>query len=68
MKHLRRAHTTAQEIFNYLSITLNKTNSVDNEIKNKILSQVSDMKKYVSLKYTELSLYDNFNSFINYGN
>ena len=56
MKHLRRAHTTAQEIFNYLSITLNKTNSVDNEIKNKILSQVSDMKKYVSLNILNYEL------------
>jgi len=40
VKHLRRAETTAQEIFNYLSITLNKLNpQLDTKVKNGILGK-----------------------------
>ena len=51
VKHLRRAHSTAQEIFNYLSITLNKTKLISDKLKYSLLSEIKDRKKVSETPY-----------------
>ncbi len=46
VKHLRRSRTIAQELYNYISITFNKTEVLNKTSKNKVLEGISDIKKY----------------------
>jgi hypothetical protein len=51
VKHLRRSRTIAQELFNYISITFNKTEILSKTSKNKILEGISDIKKYENFSF-----------------
>ncbi len=51
VKHLRRSRTIAQELFNYISITFNKTEVLNKTSKNKVLEGISDIKKYENFSF-----------------
>ncbi len=51
VKHLRRSRTIAQELYNYISITFNKTEVLNKTSKNKVLEGISDIKKYENFSF-----------------
>jgi len=45
ISHLKRSRIVAQEIFNYLSITLNKSEVMNRDFYPEVISRISDFKK-----------------------